>query len=92
MSVTLRRSYGPNANKQLGPHEIQLEGTCGAVSVCENFKTPNGLALTVTVTTVRGIYGRKAQIAELNLEELEALISILTEAKNELVRFGGNSG
>jgi hypothetical protein len=66
-------------NKQLALGETQFESVQGAVST-QLFK---GYKV-VRITTVRGIEGRKAQMAELDAEGLDAFIAHLQELRKEL--------
>ena len=67
-------------NRQLAPGEVQFESTQGAVSV---FQMPGGPP-TFRITTVRGIQGRKAQVADLDVEALDAFIDHLLKLRGKL--------
>lgn len=73
-------------NKQLGPDEVQFESIRGAVSA--EVLRPNSDRYShvpvVCITTVRGIQGRKAQLAALDLEALDAFIAHLTVLRGKL--------
>lgn len=81
MSVRIRtgNKTDPDRNPQLIPNEKQIECSKGAISV---YNIP--CSSLVRVCVVRGIVGRKAQIADLNEEELEAFTSMLIDAKLKL--------
>jgi len=73
-------------NKQLRDDERQIEDIAGAVSVCAagTVGRPIGAPPGVTVCTVRGISGRKAQIAILSREGVDALIEDLVRVRDEV--------
>lgn len=58
------------SNPQLVPGELQLECDRGAVSVMDE----GGYAL---LTVVRGVAGRKAQVARLDRDQLITLVGLL---------------
>ena len=73
-------------NRQLGPEEVQFESVLGAVSA-EVFRPDSDRyspVPVVRITTVRGIQGRKAQIADLDVEALDAFIAHLTKLRGRL--------
>lgn len=64
-------------NRQLRENELQIESVQGAISAY-----PSGGANQVTICTVRGLAGRKAQIAVLDKEALSKFIEILQELRD----------
>lgn len=66
-----------NRNPQLARGEIQIECCKGAISVHREGPW-------VEVTAVRGIAGRRAQIAVLDAEELDVFIDLLEKAREGL--------
>lgn len=79
--VILRTSdkNDPNRNLQLAPHETQVEAHLGAVSVLLD---PS--QRTLRITTMRGWARRQAQCAELNVEQLDALIDLLQRHRSQM--------
>lgn len=73
-------------NKQLAPGEVQFESIQGAVSaeVLRPDSDRYSATPVVRITTVRGIQGRKAQIADLDVEALDAFIAHLTVLRGKL--------
>ena len=69
-------------NRQLARDEIQVEDIKGAVSVCKT--EVHGIAKGVQITCVRGWSGRKAQMAVLSREGVDALIEELVAARNRV--------
>jgi len=81
MAVRIRTGAkdDPDRNPQLAASEKQIECLRGALSV---YVAP--FSSTVRVMAVRGVPGRQAQVAELNVEELDAFISMLVEVRRQL--------
>lgn len=69
-------------NRHLTPGERQIEDICGAVSARPTLF--NRVVPAVEVITTRGIEGRKAQLAVLSREGVDALIAELQRVRDEV--------
>jgi len=79
-------------NKQLAKGEVQIEDIQGAVSVHKAQAQGRvvGAPPGVQITTVRGWYGRKAQMAILSREGVDALIEELQRVRDEVFGVTGD--
>ncbi len=78
MQLRTNKKTDPNRNQALSDGETMLECVNGAISVMADWSV-------VRVKTVRGILSRKAQFANLTIEEVDELIRLLHEAKTQLI-------